>query len=300
MRSVGADLGSLKGRTKREANAVGYPQSATLHERRYDQVRAEILTVVNTALARLKAEGEAHSGMHDGSDAAPVRGFSQASNGSEDSVSANPYKARILQQAFGMGGTSATLAPAERMRELAADPFIMSTETRASIEFHSCAHENQSKWWALEERLYITYPVHPSEEELLRALQNPAETMVATVGEMAATIYATTVIVANVRIASFSIRAAELEAFIQECVRVYTEKACRLLRPASEDQESRNRVAHLIDLYTTTALTSVRMHSHVQAALDNGMEWDEVMRMLQTHPHPRMITLVMGPKLRRP
>ena len=126
----------------------------------------------------------------------------------------------------------------------------------------------------------MTYPAHPSAEELLKALKNPAETLDATLGEMEATSYATAIIVAHVNLAMGSIQGSELEAFIQECIRTYTERACKLLRPASEDAASRNRIAHLVDLYTTTALASIRMISHVQAALKNGMEWEEVARMV--------------------
>ncbi len=178
------------------------------------------------------------------------------------------------------GRIGASLTPAERLQELADDPYVRNTETRASLEFHRCAHENPVKWWAFEKQAYVVYPCHPSEEELREALENPAATLDATLGEMAATTYATAIIVANANVAMFSIQGPELEVFIQECIRTYTEKACKLLRPASENQESRTRIAHLIDLYTTTALTSVRMISHIQAALKNGMEWDEVSRMV--------------------
>jgi hypothetical protein len=62
MRSVGASLSSLRSRTRREANAVAFPQSALPNELRYDHVRAEVLTIVNTALARLNAESSAKAG----------------------------------------------------------------------------------------------------------------------------------------------------------------------------------------------------------------------------------------------
>jgi hypothetical protein len=65
MRLVSASLSSLRSRTRRQANAVGYPQSALPSELRYDHVRAEILTIVNTALARLNAEGNVHSDLPD-------------------------------------------------------------------------------------------------------------------------------------------------------------------------------------------------------------------------------------------
>src|ERR1017187_8127581 len=61
------------------------------------------------------------------------------------------------------GRMDTTVTPAERMRELAADPFIRDTETRASLEFHRSAHENCDKWWALERQAYLTYPSNPSE-----------------------------------------------------------------------------------------------------------------------------------------
>jgi hypothetical protein len=176
------------------------------------------------------------------------------------------------------------MTPAERVRELAADPLIRDTETRASLEFQRCGHENPSEWWALAKHAYLVYPSNPSEAELLRASENPAETLEATVGEMAATTYATSLIVANANIAMSSIQGPELDAFIQECIRVYAEKACRLLRPASDDGESRARVAHLIDLNTTTALASIRMVSHAQAALKDGLSWDEVKQMLPGKP----------------
>jgi hypothetical protein len=67
---------------------------------------------------------------------------------------------------------------------------------------------------------------------------------------------------------------------------LYTEKACKLLRPASENEDSRNRVGHFIDLGTTTALTSIRMVSHVQAGLKNGMEWDELAQMVPRRAAP--------------
>jgi hypothetical protein len=172
------------------------------------------------------------------------------------------------------------MTPAERMQELAADPYIRDTEIRASLEFHRSAYENAPDWWVLEKQAFIVHPSNPSEKELRRALRNPAETMVVAIGELAASEYATAIIVANVRVAMFSIQGPELEPFIRECIRAYTDKACKLLRPASEDEESRNRVAHLIDLYATNALTSMRMVSHAQAALKNGMKWDEVTQML--------------------
>ena len=64
MNSVGASLRhtqyssiGLKYRSRRAANAIGNPLSELPHEKRYEDVRAEILTTVNTALARLEAEG---------------------------------------------------------------------------------------------------------------------------------------------------------------------------------------------------------------------------------------------------
>jgi hypothetical protein len=168
------------------------------------------------------------------------------------------------------------MTAAERLLELAADPFIRDTETRASLEFHHCAHQNPSEWWALAKHTYLVHPSHPSDEELLWAAQNPVETLDVTMGEMAATTYATSIIAANANIAMFAVQGAELEEFIQECIRTYTEKAFKMLRPASEDKESHDRVAHLIDLYTTTTLAPIRMISHVQAALKNGMAWEEL------------------------
>lgn len=178
------------------------------------------------------------------------------------------------------GPTAKTLTPAERMRELAAHPFVRDTETRASLEFHRCAHENQAKWWVVEKQAYLIYPRNPSEEELLEALKNPADVVDATLGEMAAANYAATIIEAIVIGAMASIQGPELETFIQECIRAYTEKACKLLRPASENEESRNRVGHFIDLAVTTALTSMRMVSHVQAGIKNGMEWEDLARLV--------------------
>lgn len=59
MISVSASLSSLKSRTKREAIAGGPSNDYLLDERRYDNVRAELLTVVNIQMARLTAEGKA-------------------------------------------------------------------------------------------------------------------------------------------------------------------------------------------------------------------------------------------------
>lgn len=184
------------------------------------------------------------------------------------------------------GRMDAAMTPAERMRELAGDPYVRNTETRASLEFHRCAHENQAKWWVVEKQAYLVYPRNPSIEELREALENPADTLDATLGEMAAANYAATIIQALVNGAMFSIQGPELETFIQECIRTYTEKACKLLRPASENEDSRNRVGHFIDLGTTTALTSIRMVSHVQAGLKNGMEWDELAQMVPRRSAP--------------
>jgi hypothetical protein len=60
MVSVGASISSLKSRAGRRAGAVGYPRSALPNEKRYGDVQAGILTTINTALARLEAEGKAH------------------------------------------------------------------------------------------------------------------------------------------------------------------------------------------------------------------------------------------------
>jgi hypothetical protein len=168
------------------------------------------------------------------------------------------------------------MTPAERMRELAADPYVRSTETRATLEFQRCSHENQAKWWVLEQQAFLTYPGHPSEEELLKALRNPAETMEATLGEMAVASYATAIIAAYANVAMSSIQGPELEAFIHECIGLYAEKACKLLRPASEDSASRKRIAHLVDLYSTTALSSIRVISQIEDGLKNGMKWEEL------------------------
>jgi hypothetical protein len=92
--------------------------------------------------------------------------------------------------------------------------------------------------------------------------------------------------VAIVNIASFSIHGPDLEAFIHECIGYYTDEACRLLRPASADDASRKRVAHIVDFYATTALTSIRMISHVNDALANGNAWEDVMRMLPDQSAP--------------
>ena len=55
MHSVGAEIGSLKSRSQRAANAVGQP--VPLHEKRYEDMRTEVLTTVNISLAKLEAEG---------------------------------------------------------------------------------------------------------------------------------------------------------------------------------------------------------------------------------------------------
>lgn len=62
MISVGASISSLKGRTGRQASAVGFPRSALPNEQRYKDVGIGILTIVDTALARLEAEGKTPPG----------------------------------------------------------------------------------------------------------------------------------------------------------------------------------------------------------------------------------------------
>lgn len=44
---------------------MGVSHSSLLHARRYDQSKAQILTIANIALARLRAEGDAHRERHD-------------------------------------------------------------------------------------------------------------------------------------------------------------------------------------------------------------------------------------------
>jgi hypothetical protein len=61
VRSVSVKLASFRSRIRRQAAAVGYPQSALPPQRRYDDVLAELLALVNTALGRLLAEGDAHN-----------------------------------------------------------------------------------------------------------------------------------------------------------------------------------------------------------------------------------------------
>jgi hypothetical protein len=197
-----------------------------------------------------------------------------------------PGKERKGDAPLLVGPAVASRTAAERVREVAADPYVRGIETRASLEFHRCAHEDQGKWWESAKLSGLIYPVHPSEEELLKALEHPVEIPDATFGEWAAAGYATSIIFANANVANlmFSVQGSELEEFIQECIRIYTEKACKLLWPASGDQESRNRVAHLIDLHTTTALTSIRMIGHAQAAAKNGVEWEEVLQILDNAP----------------
>lgn len=134
-----------------------------------------------------------------------------------------------------VGGTDTSLTPAERLLELASDPYVRDTETRAGLEFHRCAHENAATWWKLEKRTFLVYPSHPSENELAEALKHPAEIMDATLGEMAAAQYATEMIAAYTNLASFSVQGTELEAFIRECIGAHTDEACRQLRPASEN-----------------------------------------------------------------
>ena len=112
------------------------------------------------------------------------------------------------------GRVGTSLTPAERMKELAVDPFIRDTGTRASLEFHRCAHENAAKWWKLEKQTFLVYPSHPSEDELAEALKHPAEIMVATLGEMAAAQYATEMIVAYTNLASFSVQRRRLGSLL--------------------------------------------------------------------------------------
>jgi hypothetical protein len=57
MRSVAMTLSSLRSSTRRAASAMGVPHSSLLHDRRYDQSKAQILTIANIALAPLRAEG---------------------------------------------------------------------------------------------------------------------------------------------------------------------------------------------------------------------------------------------------
>jgi excisionase family DNA binding protein len=62
MRSVGAPLSSLRSCTRRAASAMGVPHSSLLHDRRYDDARAAVHSVVNTALAALRSDGKVREG----------------------------------------------------------------------------------------------------------------------------------------------------------------------------------------------------------------------------------------------
>ncbi len=78
MRSVRVTLSSLRSRIAKEASARG-SHAALLHEKRYDGVLAAVRTIVNTALARLEAEGKLPPGFPGRLTAAPVQGFVERS-----------------------------------------------------------------------------------------------------------------------------------------------------------------------------------------------------------------------------
>jgi hypothetical protein len=77
MISVGSSISSLRNRTKRATRAVGYSQSALPNEKRYEDVQAGVLTVVNTALARLEAEGRVAIGFQERPPAVLHQGFAE-------------------------------------------------------------------------------------------------------------------------------------------------------------------------------------------------------------------------------
>jgi hypothetical protein len=166
------------------------------------------------------------------------------------------------------------MTPAERLALQATYQAVKDAEDRATAEFRRAADENDADWLTVRRHRWVPADrgVPLSAEEFWKRFSQRRE-IDASQGELEGVKWAMAMIREHACTArEQGVVGTELASFLQYCTAEFIRRACKLLRPDSEDEESRRRIAGLIDLEKSTDDVSWRPPRVQPLTWDDYME----------------------------